>query len=272
MDYKVSLFASAIRQPFFITFLKSLEGTSVPLEVVFAGTLDAIEYDYKPNIHFKYIHTENIKPAQCYEIARRACTGETVHWTCDDAEYSEDCMGKAYNYWKAKNDEKLILSIQTIENGQFCNMALHSLYGAKPETPRMAPLGLMSRAFLDKLGGIDRRYVCGQYENDIVMRAIVEGGKVEIVGSKNDCYIVIDHYRRHGLVRPFATGYMKDREILERSWTDFSGKLNDGTSHVNIRRTTNGGFEYFRNDVFEPYEETDLLTKSQSNNNKKLWI
>ena len=271
MDIKVSLFASAVRIPFYKTFLDSIKSTTVKIEVVFCGhntigeiqawatelglpylleddfitegKLSVVNYGH---FDFKYLHTGRIKPAQCYEAARRACRGETIHWTADDCEYTFDLIGNAYRYWKSLEDEKIVLSIQTLENGQFCNMKVHSFFGCQFHTPLMAPLALMSGALMDKLGGFDRRYICGQYENDAVMRVIEAGGKVVIFGDRVDM-IVIDHYRRHGIKRPFATGYNHDREILEGSWTDGHGLV-----YLSIQRP------------FEPYASEGLLEKSQA--------
>lgn len=251
----VSLIASAIRVPFYETFMDSLKGTTVDYEVVFAGhnTPEEIEPIKAKYPEFRYVHTDRIKPAQCYEVARRSAIGETVIWVADDCEFSLDCVGKAYRFWKELNDYKSILSIQTLENGMFVNMKVHSFFGGNFATPIMAPLGLMSRKFLEDIGGFDRRYLCGQYENDVVMRAIQDGASVYIFGDAKNL-ITIDHYRRHGIVRPFAKGYNKDREILEASWTD--GR---------------GGVLAQQKDEFEPYEDTDILTKSQSTN-IDLWV
>lgn len=286
---KVSLFASAVRPKLWPVLFKSLERTSVEYEVVFAGNIT--DYVIKPPIGHKtlmivpnninkffHIKTENIKPAQCYEIARRNCTAEVVVWIADDCEFPNNVIGKAYDYWKSQNNEKLILSIQTKEsgyglpNGQLFDMNMHRFFGYRTETPLMAPLGMMSRKFLNDLGGIDSRYTAGQYENDLVMRAIVEGAKVELFGNK-DCYIDIDHLGKSLLIgeskneadflnRPFAQGYNKDREILEASWTNGHGKML-------MEMITPGNKVYKRNDKFEPFEDTDILIKSQSN--KGIW-
>lgn len=276
-EIKVSLFASAVRIPFYPVFLKTLlNQTSVPYEVVFCGHntreelisafpgyLTSTGIDGKnniietcfPEIKFRYIHTGRIKPAQCYEIARRECRGETIQWTADDAEHTPDLIGKAYRHWKSFNDEKVVLSIQTLENNQFCDMRVHSFFGCQFHTPLMAPLALMSAKLMESLGGFDRRYICGQYENDAVMRVIEAGGRVEIFGDKQNM-IILDHYRRHGIHRPFATGYNHDRQILEDSWTD-------GMGNVFLKRK----------DALQPYLNTpDLYTKSQSFNNANLWV
>lgn len=289
-DIKVSLFASAVRPALWPAIFKSLKGTSVSYEIVFSGhnTPEELHKTFTDNgiglihqahgvtriehLHFIYIHTGQIKPSQNYEISRRNCSGETVIWTADDAEYNDDVVGKSYKYWKSQDNEKLILSIQTKESGyglpqgQLFDMNMHRFFGYRTNTPLMAPLALMSRKFLDDLGGYDRRYVAGQTENDVVMRAYNEGAKVEIFGGK-DCYIEIDHLAKSLAIgeskneadflnRPFAKGYNKDREVLESSWTK-NGKLyieND---------------KYVRFDNHEPFSDQDILTKSQSN--KGIW-
>jgi len=266
---KISLFASSVRPQLYPAFFKSLESEPLKneIEVVFAGNNFAKEY-FDLNLPFKYIQTENIKPSQCYEIARRHCSGEVVVWTADDAECVGGILSKAYEYWKSQNNEKLILSLQTKESGYnlpvgaLFDMDIHRFFGGRGSTPLMAPLGMMSRAYLEKLGGIDRRYVCGQYENDIVMRAYADGGTVEVFGDK-DAHIDIDHLGKSiqigesttesdFLHRPFASGYHKDRQVLESSW---------------VKRDT---VSLERNDSFEPFEDKDLLTVSQSNKGK--WL
>jgi len=298
MKAAVSLYASSTRSALYPALLKSLIGTSVPIEIVFAGPLrreDVMRvYDQAvldnpglenvvPKSAFHFLETENIKPAQCYEIARRHCGGETVCWIADDCEFGNDVIGKAYNFWKEIGNKKLILSIQTKESGYglkvgaLFDMKNHSFFGFNQFTPLMAPLGLMSNQFLQELGGTDRRYICGQYENDIVMRAMAEGGKVQIFGDYKT-FIDIDHLaksyqvgeikkEREFLNRPFAKGYPSDREVLEKSWAKDreAGTMN----YVEVE----GVKKYVRNpgDSFEPYEEKDLYTKSQSNNIPSMW-
>lgn len=274
----VSIFASAVRPKLWSSLIKSLESTTVPYEIIFAG--NNFELEERPD-NFKYYMTGNIKPATCYEIARRKCTMETVVWFADDAEAPNNVIGKAYKYWKAQNNEKLILSIQTKESGYgnptgtLFNMDLHRFFGGDSNSPLMAPLGLMSRSFLDELGGIDKRYVCGQYENDIVMRAYAKGAKVEIFGDA-DCYIDIDHLGKSIAIgestdennfrdRPFAKGYEQDRKILENSWC----KLNQNNlikAQINkqpVYPSMIYDVSHTQLDEFQPYPEFIDLYKSE---------
>ncbi len=283
MKTQVSLIASSVRHQLYKDFFDSLEGTSVKYEVVFAGNkLPPIQYPVN------YILTHNIKPAQCYEIARCAAIGETVLWCADDCEFPNNVIGKAYDYWKSQDNEKLILSIQTKESGyrlpqgKLFPMQNHTLLANDPKTPLMAPLALISRKFLEDLGGFDRRYICGQYENSSVMDAYAVGGTVEIFGG-TDCFIDLDHLGKSikigeckdensFLMRPFATGYRNDREVLLKSWCNWKyvprQYFKDGKSCF-----TTFFFEEAclnvddvvkkRADKFEPYEDKDILTKSQ---------
>lgn len=279
---EVSLIASSIRPQLYKYFFNSLKKEEIAVEVVFAGPLRAENFGVKEKgdivhiapavgarVQARYLCTENIKPAQCYEVARRNATGEVIVWVADDCEFKGQILTKAYKHWKSLKDDKVVLSLQTKEyyltsgndkGDNFCNMALHSFYGGRPDTPRMAPLGMMSRKYLERLGGLDRRYVCGQYENDIVMRVYQDGGRVEMFGDRNT-YIDIDHVGKEGIMlgrkatwkdfqeRTFATSYKHDRRILEQSWC---GGV--GVPQVKTERT----------DKFEPYEEEGLTEKSQS--------
>lgn len=298
MPVAVSLFASAVRPQLWPAFFKSLEGTSVEYEVVFAGNaIFALGYfDANPQVgEFRqinelltYIQTENIKPSQCYHITSQHCTGETISWSCDDAEAVNDIYGKAYKYWKSCNNEKLILSLQTKESGygtpttKLFDMKQHTFYSLMPDTPLMAPMGLMSRKFFNDLGGYDRRYVAGQAENDLVMRAYQNGATVEIFGDEST-YIDIDHLGKSIAIgestdeesfreRPFAKGYSIDRQVLETSWTTFNEKdaflsLQAGERPFSLRRVSP-----VQLDQFQPYEDKDILIKSQGNNLPERWV
>lgn len=271
---KVSLFASAVRPKLWSALFKSLEGTSVEWEVIFAGNTSYtdIPLDVIPHLtkgRFRYIQTSNIKPSQCYEIARRACLGEVTIWIADDCLFPNDSIGKAYRYWKNQNNTKLIISMLTHERYQesffITNLDDHRLKGIG--TPLMAPIGMMSREYLDKLGGYDRRYICGQTENDVVMRILADGGEIKKFEEEA---VIIDHFVGHGGVtttegynRPFAKGYEHDRRILEGSWF-INGRLS-------TEMITPGNKKFKQVDKHEPFEDKDILTKSQSFNIPEMW-
>lgn len=285
-EIAISLFCSAVRPKLWEDYLESLKSTTVKYEVIFSGfnTPDEVKPFLIKYPELTYLHTESIKPSQNYAISSRACIGETVSWSCDDANYSNDVLGKSYRYWKSRNEEKLILSIQTKESGYGCKdgklfpMKEHTFYSLMPDTPLMCPMNLMSRKFFNELGGYDMRYTAGQAENDLCCRAYQNGGYPEIFGDEN-CYIEIDHLSKSIAIgestdeesfrqRPFASGYEVDRQVLENSWTTFDEKdaflrLQNGERPFSLRRVSKTQV-----DQFQPYPKEIPLTHSHSNKGK----
>ena len=271
---KISFFASAVRPHLWKNLLGSLKGGQYPYEVVFSGFID--EELWKPFAEeypeFKYVQTEDIKPAQCYEVARRACTGELVCWIADDCEFSEGFVDKVVDYWKSLDNEKAVICCKTNENGNNETMLNHRFFGRNQNTPQMAPIGVMSREYLNQLGGFDRRYICGQYENACSMMVLADGGKVHVY--EYVC-VNIDHKNKHGSETNFWSGYNEDREQLENSWV--IGGYTPFPEPLIILQTKPSDpppYYYYplqntevtlkRNDKHEPYEDKNLLTKSQS--------
>lgn len=262
----LSLFCSSIRPNLYKSLFDSLKGTTIDVEFVFAGNLkDIPAIDLPERIYFRYIKTADIKPAQIYEVARRSCIGELISWTADDAEFAADVLGKAYRFFKRTCTRKDVVSTQTKENygeWRLCDMSAHRFFGGDPRAPKMAPMGIMNREYFQELGGIDRRFICGQWDNDLVMRIYNDGGKVY---HFDEGVILLDHYNKHDQrwkvtsTRPFGQGYKHDREILEAAWGKKGQMKYDE-------------FPYKRYDSgFESFEDKDLLTVSQSFTRKDLF-
>jgi hypothetical protein len=115
----------------------------------------------------------------------------------------------------------------------------------------MAPVVLMSRKVSEQLSGFDKRFVAGQYENDMIMSLYDIGGSV-IIFNQGEC--IIDHEHKHGKEHSFRAGYTKDRDVLEKIWGKTGELLHTGKALKH-----------------EPYSTKDILIKSQSNNNPSIW-
>ncbi len=257
----VSLFASSIRPHLCEDLFKSLEGTTVGYEVVFAGNTPG---PFMSDWPLKYIITGSIKPAQCYEVARRECKGEVVIWVADDCEFPNDVIGKAYRFYKENCSRKDVVCLQTKEHydtWQTCDITCHKFFAASDSAPKMAPIGMINREYFQELGGIDRRFVSGQWDNDLMMRVYGDGGKLFHFSEES---IEIDHAAKHDPKygfsdkRPFAQFYVHDRRILEGAWGQ--RRQMKYSEFPNFTRFDEG---------FEPYENKDLLTVSQSH--KGMW-
>lgn len=262
---QISLFASSVRPNLYPALFGSLKGTTVKVEFVFGGNIkDIPKIDLPENVSFRYIQTADIKPVQIYEVCRRACQGELISWTADDAEFPDDVLGKAYRFFKRTCTRKDIISTQTKENygdWRLCDGKAHRFFGGEPNAPKMAPMGIMNREYFQELGGIDRRFICGQWDNDLAMRIYNDGGKMY---HFDEGVIILDHVGKHDKRwsmgdRPFAKGYKHDRRILEGAWGVKGQMIYD---QFPFKRYDNG---------FEPFEDTELLTKTQSFNLKELF-
>lgn len=272
----ISLFASSVRHHLWDEFMISLQSNQQSFyEVVFAGNLD--KFQVRPYLkkypNLKYIHTGDIKPAQCYEIARRNCSGELVMWVADDCEFSDGLIYNLIGKWMEIDNDKAIISVKTNEDGKNNDLNDHRFFGGNVNTPLMAPLGVMNRQYLDILGGLDRRYLCGQYENDIVMRVLEDGG--EVIKYEEGC-VFINHLEKHGKGTNFWTGYEIDRTVLENSWVIGGYKHPDKPFNVfnpffvegekkvvRYYPVTNREVSKKRLDLFCAYEDKDLLTVNQ---------
>jgi hypothetical protein len=238
-DIKISLCASALRPAQWKDTYNSLKENNIEWELIYAGPNPPI-FELPKN--FIYIQT-NVKPAQCYQISFNAAKGELISWTADDALYPPQALDNVYKFFKSFNNKKLVVAFRTIEDGRDIT-EWHRLRGKDPNAPRMAPFGIMNREFFNELGGYDRRFMCGQSENDVVMRAFEAGGNIEI----SKVPVIVNHQKAHdssGTV--FRSGYFNhDRSILENSW---------------IR---NGIIQKKRLDTVERFVNEDILTKTQS--------
>jgi len=271
---KISLIASSNRCWLYDEFFASLVGNS-GYEVVFAGNLTTFQVrpylDKYPML--KYVHTDNcICPAQCYQAAYKNATGELIMWVADDCEFSPNLIDNLYDFHHNQPIEVQMISVKTKEDGKDTDLNTHTLLGSNVNTPLMAPIAVISRMKLDAMGGLDRRYVCGQYENDVAMRIYASGGKIV---KYEEGYVAIEHLKKHGIGSPFWKGYVHDRTILESTWVE-GGYLPHPTAEWKVEITRKGARppeQYIPVDnrkvlfepqlPFEPYSDENLTTVSQ---------
>lgn len=268
---KVSLFASSIRLDHWNRLLSSLKSNTIEYEVVFGGPVDkdvvgelAGEYP-----EFRYIETSDIKPAQVYEICRRECKGELIGWISDDCVFPDKALDKIYEKWQELGDYRSLMAIKTIDQEcEINDLDLERFFPRNLNTPQMAVVGFMDRAFLDAMGGLDRRYVIGKWESDIAMRVYARGGRVY---KFEDIAIQISHTSKDGLFNNDWSGVNQDGETLENSWVkggyvtcERPMRMFKKGELICYFPVTNREVSFTRFDKFEPYDDTDILIRSQS--------
>ncbi len=246
-EIKFSLAASAIRPKIWQELLNSLRNNDLKYEVVLCGNVSP-EFDVSKYPELKYIYSPT-KPAQCYQCAFNESKGELVSWGSDDSTYPPHALDDMYAFFKSFNNRKLVAAFRTIEDGRDIT-EWHRLRGRDPNAPRMAPFGVMDREFFNELGGYDKNFVCGQSENDVVMRVYEAGGELQI----SKVPVIVNHQKAHdssGTV--FRSGYFHvDRAVLESNWI------------------LNGVIQSKRLTPFEPFSKENITTITQSQKGK--WI
>lgn len=217
MKPKISLVASAARPQWWERLAFSLRMNSTPWELILVGPNEPV-ITLPGNV--TYVKA-SVKPAQCYEIGLRAAKGTLVGWTADDADYNNPAL-RCFNsldmiweeYLEASNP-RLILAMSTYEDGNNVS-AQHRFFFGEQNTPQMAPFGFINREWLKDLGGYDRNFICGQSENDVVMRGLADGGEVKLL---EEVRVYVHHGQCHGDY-PFRSGYDADRAFLESCWVN----------------------------------------------------
>jgi len=251
MDIQVSLVASANRTDWWNRFYNSLKGNKINWEVIFVG--DTPPKNKMPD-NFRWIKA-TVKPAQCYELGFRLAKGELIHWTADDADYmyngNTDNIDRAYYMYKkiekmTGNNRKTVIAMRPVEDGSLNVWDFHHFFGGWHESPVMAPFGLVDREMFHELGGYDRRFVSGQSENDVVMRFLESGGRVEIV---MDAYLYVHHHQvhpRNPKENRFREWYNTDRQVLEDCWVkEGYGNYEKLNHNVTISKTRLSPVERF---------------------------
>lgn len=273
---QISFFASAIKVHLWEKVLDSLKSNTIGYEVVFSGWIDKglIKEITEKYPNFRYINTLDIKPAQCYEIARRACKGDYIIWGSDDCEFPEKALDKIYNKI-VTSKRKTILAINTIDpECMNNNLNDQRFFPRNVNTPQMAVMGCMDRNYLEELGGLDKKYVYGKWECDICMRVLADGGQIL---PYTDISINIEHTSKNWQYNNDWSGVNEDSESLENSWVvegykDFEKPLyvigNAGL--IPYFPISNREVTFKRRDKFEPYEDEGITEKSQGKNTR--WL
>lgn len=248
-DIKITFGASAIRPNLWEGLLNSLKDNELKYEVIFVGDVRP-QFDISKYPEMKYIYA-TVKPAQCYSIAFNNSEGHLLSWFADDCVYSPKAVDIMYNFFKSFNTDKLVTAFRTIEDGKDIT-EVHRFRGRDMSSPRMAPFGVVDRKLFHSLGGYDKRFLCGQSENDVVMRVLEIGGRVEVCPNAS---AIVAHQEAHREGTKFRTNnYHIDRRALENEWVE-NGVI------LSKRKTPVQSFD----------NTTDITTKTQGENGNNQW-
>lgn len=204
----ISICASANRPHLWKDFINSLKNQDINWEVIFVGD---VEPDFDLPSNFIYFYSK-VKPTQCWEAAIRYSRGRYISITADDAEYDPMALRNMVKFMDSKLDTRIVGSFQTIENGSL--ITNDHFYKGK----RMAPFFVFDRQYYFDIGGADKRFIGGMWENDVIMRVWEDGGRVEVC---EDAFVRVDHLRKHNATSKSCEWHWKySFPLFESLWVN----------------------------------------------------
>jgi hypothetical protein len=208
-------------------------GTDADIELIVAGPV-VPNFRLPPN--FKYIKTENVKPAQCEEIGRRESQGDFILLAADDNQLVEGSANSLYlDYVKRtdKSDDNLIILSRNIDekyyrrkdsdnnwrNGLVRNLPFNRrVWQTGSDGPTICGLGmaLVERKYFDEIGGIDKRFIGSYWNIDVALRFLQSGIKIEW----SDAALFIERVIDMPQAFPRLSKKLRRREmgLLEQLW------------------------------------------------------
>ena len=257
----ISLFMSAASPECWQRMYESLQGNKCSYEIVAVGP-NKPKWKLPSNFRFYECH---FKPATCYAAASYFCKGEIIGYSTDDSQYNSYSLDKIWEIyqWTKGKPGKYIFSQRTIENGKDVTEEHHFFRHCK-DTPVMCPMAFMNREWFFNLGGIDRNFICGQYENLWVCDALADGGEIINVPESR---VYLNHDQVHGGIwnkikykfgkKTFRNGYCCDRRYLEECYVE------EGFGTYDENTLKHGTVSAKRLLPHHPYNYSNILTVPQ---------
>lgn len=247
----LSIIAPAHRTKYWKEFYNSIDNyTNLDYEIIFVTDSIPKEEEIEGLYNLRWIFS-TVKPVQCVEIALRETKGDLIHWSADDTTYNIYCFDKAVDLYNSFNNYRTMVAFRNFEDGynkESETTEIHRFFSK--DAPRMMPYGIISKKLIEESGGIDRRFIAGQWENDLVMRAYSIGGKMKL--SQNS--IAYSDHRKHLSQNEhnLRETWEFETQLLKSLWMNSDEKIVSRTSPI------------------EKFNDNDLYTVSQGNKGK--WI
>ena len=223
-NIKISFCAPSIRPQLWKTFCDSLANTKVPWEAIFVGPLPPVEQ--LPS-NFKWIKS-NVKPSQCTHIAFMEAQGEFLALTADDAQYfspdrnsATDNMINFIETFPYIDDyaQDMAFGYRMFEDS-FCveTSLTHKLnFVGNSTSPLLYPFFVVHKRTYLKLNGYDNRFVCGQAENDFLLRVAFNCGHTASTLAPKSM-VWADHDAGHNNVSKFRQYHPYETDLLKQLW------------------------------------------------------
>ena len=233
----ISIIASAVRPDNWIGLYENVGENDIDYELVFVGPNE-------PSVtlpdNFKHIKS-NVKPAQCVEIAARHASGTHLLWTADDHLFTDERpLDRLWERYSSFDRDDIVVSTAMDAPEGWNRFVQYEL-----ESPKLALCGLMSMSLWRAVGGVDRRFIAVNWDHDVCMRVIEQGGEIVESDVFMDVDIVLPDKpdSRGTLLYDEVRSY--DSALLKSLWSSENNK------------------DFSRTSPLEPLSDEKILERSQ---------
>jgi hypothetical protein len=234
----------------------------VDFEIIVAGPNAS---DYVLPTNFKHIMTNDIKPAQCVEIAIRAAQGDFITFTGDDCTPQNCSLDDFYIEYNDMENDRGNDNFYFAPFFRFGNSHHSTPYRRRiRDVPHTSFCGiLIKKKWMDKVGSIDKRFLCIYWDIDLAMR-FYEMGVVPVVTLKGASMSENKSVNIKG-ERLSNVGKNYDRNIVDSFWVrdiKEGEKVPSDTAWCNFFSNTRVLSKYRVKDV-EGFDPGDITLKTQ---------
>ena len=266
----VSVFVPGIRTDKWLRFYKSLKSNRVSFEIIFIGDKRP-KFDLPDRVRFVY---SEVKPTQCAHIGFLHAKGEYLVPSGDDCVYSKRSLDLMLKTLRRTGEKNTFVTprYQTFRpykkrSRKKEQLADFAVIRPKKGKPPLLPVGgMVSRKLWNKLGGMDRRFICSDWEQDMAMKLWEIGGSV--VKCKKCMITEVKEIPYPSILPNEYKDY--DRRLLYSLWCVNSSKPKHRYTPENLMPmpTHDNPYEYkivkTRSVPLEPYDESnDIYTITQ---------
>ena len=211
----VSIIATAHRPENWLEVCNSFV-TNLNIEFVFVGP-NPPTCQLPPN--FRYIYSI-VKPAQCVEIAIRNASGTYLMIFADDLILENPYgLDELVSAWCEEKNDFAIASCRYRQYDIAQSDSMLRFIDGDLSTPIMPIAGLMLKSSLDKIGGVDKRFIAVSYDLDLAMRFYANRGYAFL----NDVFVHEKLELRRDS-RLFRENWQHDRDLVNSLWFE-DGKI-----------------------------------------------
>jgi hypothetical protein len=232
----------------------------IDVQVIIAGP---IEPSFKLANNVLYIKTEDVKPAQCFEIAMRNVSSDLFTAVADDNRLNKNGLDRICEEYLKEEEESGDDNFIIIPRLRAPRLPRRITYeGKNGLAPPVSLAGTIIRSkWFDVIGGVDRRFLAVYWDIDWSMRFYENGGRYILSSSLQ---MIEPQFAGERRLHKLAQRY--DRSIVDSFWVrdaEEGEEVPSDSAWCYSRRGANRVISKKRVQPFEPFEEEGLMEHSQ---------